>query len=102
MRAGFFSRGDGEMFRPLIDGLLHQDQYMVLADFKAYLDCQAQVDKAYADKEHWTHMSILNTARSGPCSSDRTIGEYSNEIWNRDSVPIRLLNQDEVNVSIPQ
>ncbi|MBT3601965.1 MAG: glycogen/starch/alpha-glucan phosphorylase [Candidatus Latescibacteria bacterium] len=102
VRAGFFSRGDGEMFRPLIDGLLHQDQYMVLADFKAYLDCQAQVDKAYADKEHWTHMSILNTARSGPFSSDRTIGEYSNEIWNLDSVPIRLLNQDEVNVSIPQ
>lgn len=100
--AGFFSRGDGEMFRPLIDGLLHQDQYMVLADFEAYLNCQAQVDKAYSDKEHWTRMSILNTARSGPFSSDRTIGEYSNDIWNIDPVPIHLLNQDDVNVSIPQ
>jgi starch phosphorylase len=102
VRAGFFSRGDGEMFQPLIDGLLHQDQYMVLADFESYLDCQAQVDQAYADKEHWTRMSILNTARSGPFSSDRTIGEYSNEIWNLDPVSIQLINQDEVNVGILQ
>jgi starch phosphorylase len=102
IQAGFFSRGDGDLFRPLIDGLLHHDPYMVFADFKAYVDCQTRVDKAYADKAHWTRMSILNTARSGMFSSDRTIREYSNDIWHIDPVPIRLLSQDDVKVGIQQ
>lgn len=102
IQAGFFSRGDGELFRPLVDGLLHHDPYMVFADFKAYVDCQAQVDQAYADKVHWTRMSILNTARSGMFSSDRTIREYSTDIWHMDPVPIRLLTQDDVRVGIQQ
>ena len=102
IQAGFFSRGDGELFRPLIDGLLHHDPYMVFADFKAYVDCQAQVDQAYADKVNWTRMSILNTARSGMFSSDRTIREYSNDIWHMDPVPIRLLTQDDVKVGPQQ
>jgi glycogen phosphorylase len=50
---------------PLIDGLLHHDPYMVLADFQAYIDCQQRVSAAYRDTERWTRMSILNTARSG-------------------------------------
>lgn len=102
VRAGFFSRGETEMFKPLIDGLLYHDQYMVLADYQAYVDCQAEVDRAYQDTAHWTKMSILNSARSGLFSSDRTIQEYSEDIWNVDSVPIRLLTQDEVNVRIIQ
>jgi glycogen phosphorylase len=102
IQAGFFSRGDGELFRPLIDGLLYHDPYMVFADFKAYVDCQTQVDQAYADKTHWTRMSILNTARSGMFSSDRTIREYSNDIWHVNPVPIRLLTQDDVRVSMQQ
>jgi len=102
IQAGFFSRGDGELFKPLIDGLLYHDPYMVFADFKAYVDCQTQVDLAYADKAHWTRMSILNTARSGMFSSDRTIREYSNDIWHMDPVPIRLLTQDDVKVGISQ
>jgi starch phosphorylase len=96
IRNGYFSRGDTELFRPLIDGLLHHDPYMVLADFAAYADCQRSVDSAYADREHWTRMSILNAARSGKFSSDRTIREYADDIWRVNPVPVELLTQDEV------
>jgi starch phosphorylase len=90
IRDGFFSRGDGAQFRPLIDGLLHHDPYMLLADFQPYLNCQARVGRAYADATRWTRMSILNVARSGFFSSDRTIREYATDIWNVRSVPIKL------------
>jgi starch phosphorylase len=93
---GFFSRGDPTLFRPLIDGLMHWDPYLVLADFQAYSECQAQVSRAYADIERWTVMSILNVARSGKFSSDRTVREYVDHIWRTPSVPIRLLSQKEL------
>jgi starch phosphorylase len=95
IRSGFFSRGDSELFRPLIDGLLYQDPYLLLADFQSYVDCQAKVSAAYSDTEHWTRMSILNTARSGKFSSDRTIREYCADIWRVKSVPIQLLTHAE-------
>ena len=66
---------------------------MVLADFQSYVDCQERVSTAYRDAERWTRMSILNTARSGKFSSDRTIREYAQEIWRVSRVPIRLLSQ---------
>jgi starch phosphorylase len=69
---------------------------MVLADYKAYADCQQQVDAAFCDGERWTRMSILNTARSGKFSSDRTIREYCAEIWQSNPVPVQLITQDEV------
>ena len=95
IRSGFFSRGDTELFRPLIDGLLYHDPYLLLADFQAYIDCQAKVSAAYSDAELWTRMSILNTARSGKFSSDRTIREYCEDIWRVKSVPIQLLTHAE-------
>ena len=95
IRSGFFSRGDTELFRPLIDGLLYQDPYLVLADFQSYVECQATVAEAYGDAEHWTRMSILNTARSGRFSSDRTIREYCADIWRIEPVPIHLLTHAE-------
>jgi glycogen phosphorylase len=95
IRSGFFSRGDTELFRPLIDGLLYHDPYLLLADFQSYLACQSQVSAAYGDVERWTRMSILNTARSGKFSSDRTIREYCADIWNVKSVPITLLTHAE-------
>jgi glycogen phosphorylase len=91
IRSGFFSRGDTELFRPLMDGLLYQDPYLLLADFQAYIECQNKVSDAYGDVERWTRMSILNTARSGKFSSDRTIREYCADIWRAKSVPIQLL-----------
>jgi starch phosphorylase len=95
IRSGFFSRGDGELFRPLIDGLMHDDPYMLFADYQSYIDCQATVSKAYGDVEHWTRMSILNSARSGKFSSDRTIREYCADIWHVKPVPIALLSHEE-------
>ena len=102
VRAGFFSRGDTALFRPLVDGLLHHDPYLVLADYQSYVDCQSEVSRAYVAPEHWTRMSILNAARSGKFSSDRTIREYCEDIWRAKAVPIRLLTQDEVKAGILQ
>jgi starch phosphorylase len=99
IRSGFFSRGDTELFRPLIDGLLYQDPYLLLADFQSYIDCQHKVSEAYRDTDRWTRMSILNTARSGKFSSDRTIREYCSDIWRAKSVPIQLLTHAEAGIA---
>jgi len=79
---GTFSRGDPTLFRPLLDHLLERDDYLLLADYRAYLEAQAAADVAYRDPARWTRMSILNTARSGPFSSDRAISEYCSGIWD--------------------
>lgn len=79
---GTFSRGDTEVFRPLVDNLRYNDPFLVCADYASYLDCQQQVSAAWQDRESWTKMSILNTARSGKFSSDRAITEYCDEIWD--------------------
>jgi len=88
VRNGYFSRGDPELFRPLVDNLLEHDPYLVLADFGTYRERQEEIGLAYQDRARWTRMSILNTARSGKFSSDRTIGEYCRDIWNVSPVPI--------------
>jgi starch phosphorylase len=79
---GAFSAGDRELFRPLVDSLLNHDEYMLLADYQSYVDCQAQVVAAYRDRARWTRMSILNCARVGRFSSDRSIREYCRDIWH--------------------
>jgi starch phosphorylase len=78
----FFSPGEPGAFRPLYDELLTHDPYCLLADFPSYLACQDAVDTVYLDPARWTRMSILNVARSGKFSSDRTVSEYAREIWN--------------------
>jgi starch phosphorylase len=87
---GYFSHGDTKLFKPIIDSLLGSDPYMLLADYQAYIDCQEQVSKAYQDRDKWTRMSILNSARMGKFSSDRTIREYCKEIWGIKPVKIDL------------
>jgi len=82
IRDGFFSHGDRNLFRPLVDHLLNQDDYLLLADYQAYVNCQDDVDRSYRDRDRWTRMSILNVARIGRFSSDRVIGEYCRDIWN--------------------
>jgi starch phosphorylase len=80
--SGLFSRGDRDLFRPVVDSLLGRDEYLVLADYRAYVDAQERAGKAYLDEETWTRMSILNVARSGRFSSDRSIREYCEGIWH--------------------
>ncbi len=80
--SGAFSSGNRDLFRPIVDSLLNQDTYLVLADFQAYLECQYKVDKAFRDQEQWTRMSILNVAHMGKFSSDRSIREYCANIWH--------------------
>jgi starch phosphorylase len=79
--SGVFSRGDRELFRPLVDSLLNRDEYMLLADYQSYVECQDLVSKSFKDKRSWTHMSILNVARMGKFSSDRSIRDYCEKIW---------------------
>ncbi|MDJ0701864.1 MAG: glycogen/starch/alpha-glucan phosphorylase [Leptolyngbyaceae cyanobacterium MO_188.B28] len=88
--SGHFSNGDTELFKPLVDSLLHDDQYMLFADYQAYIDCQDKVSLAYQDSTNWTRMSILNAVRTGKFSSDRTIREYCKEIWNVKPVKVDL------------
>jgi starch phosphorylase len=86
--SGLFSHGDRLAFRPLIDNLLQHDPYLLLADYASYIDCQEQVAAAYRDPARWTRMSILNVARMGKFSSDRTITEYCRDIWHAKPVPV--------------
>jgi len=88
--SGFFSGGDSNLFKPLVDNLLHHDEYLVLADYQSYIDCQEQVSQAYRDQQEWTRMSILNVARMGKFSSDRSMREYSEKIWKVEPTPVRL------------
>ncbi|MEL4896302.1 glycogen/starch/alpha-glucan phosphorylase [Crocosphaera sp. Alani8] len=88
--SGFFSNGDSELFMSVVDNLLYDDPYLLLADYKSYIECQEQVSQAYKDQENWSKMSILNVARMGKFSSDRSIQDYCNNIWNVQPVPIEL------------
>ncbi|MFZ5572471.1 MAG: glycogen/starch/alpha-glucan phosphorylase [Thermodesulfobacteriota bacterium] len=81
IRSGVFSNGNEELFKPLVDSLLYEDKYMLLADYSSYLDCQAKVDRLWKNQEMWTRMSLLNVARMGKFSSDRAIREYCRDIW---------------------
>ncbi len=81
IRCGHFSKGDGDIFAPLVGNLLDQDPFLLLADYKSYIDCQDHVSALYRERERWIRMSILNVARMGKFSSDRSIREYCDRIW---------------------
>ena len=82
IRDGTFSKGDRELFMPIVDSLLNpDDQYLLLKDLESYLDTQLQVETVYRDSDEWTRKSILNVARMGKFSTDRTIREYARDIW---------------------
>ena len=85
---GFFSHGDPDQFRPLVDSLLSSDPYMLLADYQSYVDTQDEIGLAYGDKERWTRMSIANVARMGRFSSDRSVREYCRDIWNAGTMQV--------------
>ena len=87
---GHFSNGDGDLFRPLLENLTGRDPFFVLADFNDYLRAQAEVDRTWANRGLWNRMSLLNSARSGFFSSDRSIKEYAERIWKAESFPVTI------------
>ena len=90
LRSGFFSRGDRMLFEDMVNNLIEHDDFMLLADFAAYVDCQSRVSAAYKDTKQWTRMSILNTARMGKFSSDRAVREYCDDIWKIQPVRVGM------------
>ena len=86
--SGHFLPDDPSAFRPLMDELLGRDRFMVMADYAAYCECQQRAASAYLDQEEWSRKAILNVARMGGFSSDRTIRQYAEEIWGAESVDV--------------
>jgi starch phosphorylase len=88
---GFFSPSQPDLFRPIADALLKNgDTYMLMADFDEYMKCQERVSRGYLDRRGWLKKSILNTARMGKFSTDRTISEYARDIWNAKPVSVKI------------
>ncbi|HEY0664679.1 MAG TPA: glycogen/starch/alpha-glucan phosphorylase [Gallionella sp.] len=80
--SGYFSPGHDDLFKPIVDSLTHGgDQYLLLADYAAYIAAQERVEQLYRDATRWTRCAILNVAGMGKFSSDRTIHEYAENIW---------------------
>ncbi len=100
LAGGDFSQGNKELFQPMIDNLLHNDPYLLLADYQSYIECQDRVSQAYKNQENWTRMSILNVARMGKFSSDRSIREYCEDIWDVKAVPIELTEYSQANAAL--
>ncbi|TYQ23187.1 glycogen/starch/alpha-glucan phosphorylase [Pseudanabaena sp. UWO311] len=90
LSSGFFSHGDANLFKPLLDSLLYRDEYLVLADYQSYVECQDLVSQAFRDRDRWTRMSILNVARMGKFSSDRSIRDYLQTIWKVPAVQVEV------------
>ena len=86
--SGFFSQKDTNLFKPLTDSLLRRDEYMVLADYRAYIDCQGRISAAFTDPKAWTGMSIRTAARMGKFSSDRSVSEFNEKIWH--AAPLKI------------
>jgi starch phosphorylase len=88
--SGFFSPEDRDLFKPLVDGLMGRDEYLVMTDFRSYAHSQREVSEAFGDQDGWTRKAALNIARIGGFSSDRTVKEYAREIWGIERVKIEL------------
>ena len=89
LASGAFSGGDRDAVEAVLSSILGWDEYLVLADYRSYIDCHDRaVGPAWADQDKWTRMSILNTARSGYFSSDRTVRDYNRDIWHTKPVPV--------------
>ena len=90
IRMGYFSPENIDLFKPVYDSLVNHDEYMLMADYQSYIACQDEVDKVYRDPSKWTKMSILNVARSGKFSCDRTVGQYCRDIWQVKPVNVKI------------
>jgi starch phosphorylase len=95
MASGAISHGDAELFKPIVDNLLWHDPFFLLADYQSYVDCQDQVSALWLDRKAWTQKSILNVARMGKFSSDRSISDYCEQIWKVKPVPVEIGNDTD-------
>jgi starch phosphorylase len=86
--SGALGKGNRQLFRPLVDNLLDDDPFLVLADYQAYVECQERVSVLWRDRQAWTRTTILNVARMGKFSSDRSIRDYCDQIWKVKPVPV--------------
>ena len=96
---GTYSQGNFEEFRDIYNSLLdgqggRPDMYFILKDFRSYAEAQERVEAAYKDEKKWARSAMLNTAKSGKFSSDRTIEEYAKEIWHLDKVKVEVTDAD--------
>jgi starch phosphorylase len=98
--SGFFSHGDPNLFKPLLDSLLYRDDYLLLADYQSYVECQDRVSQVYRDQDHWTRMSILNIVRMGKFSSDRSIRDYLQNIWKAPAVQVDVPEYSQSNDNV--
>ena len=96
---GYFSPHQKGLFWPLVDHLLNHDDYLVLADFRSYIEKQKIVSNAFLNFEEWSSMSVLNTANTGKFSSDRTIRQYCDEIWHISSEPVDIPQYHPIHVT---
>ena len=92
IRSGALSDGDRNLFQPLLDRLLNEDPFLVVADYQAYADCQEQVSALWRDQSGWTRKAILNVARMGKFSSDRSIRDYCEQVWQVRPVKVASLS----------
>jgi starch phosphorylase len=84
----YFSKTEPGIFKSIVDGLLGSDYYCLFADYQSYIDAQDEVSNLYLNQEEWTKKAILNVARVGKFSSDRSIKEYAEKIWKVEPVKI--------------
>jgi starch phosphorylase len=89
--SGTLTGGNDDLFDPLLDDLVWHDPFMLLADFQAYIDCQDRVNDLWRNQKAWTRTSILNVARMGKFSSDRSIRDYCQRVWNIEQVSVKVM-----------
>lgn len=95
LSSGFFSPKQPDLFKDIVNMLMHHDRFKVFADYEEYIKCQDKVSELYKNPREWTRMVIRNIATSGKFSSDRTIAQYAREIWGVEPSRQRLPAPDE-------
>ncbi len=100
LTSGMFSEGERDLFKPIVDSLLTRDDFLLLADYQSYIDCQKELGEVYLDRAKWTKMSILNVSRMGKFSSDRSIQEYCDKIWKAEPVNIKTSDYMQGNAEL--
>ena len=102
LASGAFSGGDRDAVEAVLSSILDWDEYLILADYRSYIDCHDQaVGPAWADQDRWDRMSILNAARSGFFSSDRTVRDYNRDIWHTEPVPVSVPSRSATGPRVP-